>query len=174
MFPYSKGKKPNFVPCFSKVFAAAMPLLHVPEEPKVSRVQLHLLSLQAAASTSLCAGSGSGASWAPPSSPAQCRAPTGLAWSSSWKAARQEQQLAHGCVFRQSLGLCLASAAGWASSTLREWGWGKLFLRSPLPCSSSFVTSPRARSLLSEKPLLFLMLLPIQWLSSYLVLLSHG
>lgn len=164
---FKKKKNPNFIYSqFLNIFAAAMPFLHVPEELKVSRVQLHLLSLQAAASTSLCAGSGSGASWAPPASPPWCRAPTGLAWSSSWKSARRGRNLHMGVVFCQSLGLCLASAAGWASSTVREWGWDKLFLRSPLLCSSSFLTSPRARSLLSEIPLVFLMLLPIQWLSS--------
>lgn len=47
----------------------------------------------------LCAGSGSGASRAPPASPPRCRAPRGLAWSSSCRAAGQGQELARGCVF---------------------------------------------------------------------------
>lgn len=78
------------------------------------------------------------------SQPPSVQSARGLAWSSSWKAARQGWELAHGCCFSQSLGLCLATAAGWASSTVREWGWDKLFLRSPLLGSSSFLTSPRA------------------------------
>lgn len=80
-----------------------------------------IFSLQAAASTSLCAGSGSGASWAPPASPPQCRAATGLAWSSSWKAARQGQELAHGCVFLSVPGAVPAKCC-WLG--LQHWGSG--------------------------------------------------
>lgn len=99
-------------------------------------------------------------------------APLGAELPPAWPGAAAGKQqdrgrnLHMGVFFCQSLGLCLASAAGWASSTATEWGWDKLFLRSPLLCSSSFLTSPRARSLLSEIPLMFLTLLPIQWLSS--------
>lgn len=156
---FKKKKKKNLYSQFLNIFAAAMPFLHVPEELKVSRVQLHLLSLQAAASTCLCAGSGSGASWAPPASPPRCL-------EQQLESSRTGAGTCTWVVFCQSLGLCPASAAGWASSTVREWGWDKLFLRSPLQCSSSFLTSPRARSLLPEVPLVFLTLLPIRWLSS--------
>lgn len=101
-------------------------------------------------------GSQLGSSCQPPSVPG----------AAAGKQQDRGRNLHMGVVFCQSLGLCLASAAGWASSTVREWGWDKLFLRSPLQCSSSFLTSPRARSLLPEIPLVFLTLLPIRWLSS--------
>lgn len=162
-----KRKKTQLYSLFLNIFAAAMPFLHVPEELKVSRVQLHLPpSAGCSRHFPVC--------WVRTAEPAGLLlpAPLGAELPPAWPGAAAGKQqyrgrnLHMGVFFCQSLGLCLASAAGWASSTATEWGWDKLFLRSPLLCSSSFLTSPRARSLLSEIPLVFLTLLPIQWLSS--------
>lgn len=150
---------------FLNIFAAAVPFLHVPEELKVSRVQLYLLS--GGCSQHFCV-------LGLDQEPAELLlpAPLGAELPGAWPGAAAGKQqdrgrnLHMGVFFCQSPGLCLANAAGWASSTVREWGWDKLFLRSPLLCSSSFLTSSRAQSLLSVIPLVFLTLLPIQWLSS--------
>lgn len=87
---------------------------------------------------------------------------------SSCKQQHMDRNLDKGVCFSASPRYCVWQAllAG-PPGTAREWGWDKLFLRSHLLCSSLFsASSPRARSLLSEIPQMFLTLLPIQRLSS--------
>lgn len=90
---YSKGKKTTLFPVSQLLCCSnAIPSHARRAQGQQGTTASSLCRLQPALP---CAGSGSGASWAPPASPTRCRAPTGLAWSSSWKAARQE--FAHGC-----------------------------------------------------------------------------
>lgn len=107
-----------------------------------------------------------------PASPAQCRAPR--PGCSSCRQRDTDRSLHKGVCFLSDPGSVSGKHCWPGHRAPRKWGWDKLFLRSPLLCSDLLMASSRAHFPLSEIPLMFLALLPIQWLSLWLVLLSHG